>query len=77
MLVRALFFAFIALALLGDARIFLFVLNRFVFGDHQEEKNPWHWLMFVTPPVLPRTDRAVLAARDWIDGSWRRRSSSV
>ena len=42
----------IALALLGDARIFLFVMNRFVWGSHRHEKSPWQWLMYVTPPAL-------------------------
>ena len=46
MLLRALFAAFVLLALLGDARIFLFVMNRVVFGSHRQEKSPWHWLMF-------------------------------
>ena len=42
----------IALALLGDARMFLFVLNHFVFGSHREETSPWKWLLYATPPVL-------------------------
>lgn len=52
MLVRAFFAAFVLLALLGDARIFLFVMNRVVFGSHRQEKSPWHWLMWVVPPLL-------------------------
>ena len=40
MLVRAIFAVFILFALLGDARIFLFVLNHFVFGSHRQEKTP-------------------------------------
>ena len=52
MLVRAIFVLFVLLALLGDARIFLFVLNRVVFGSHRHEKNPWGWLMYVTAPLL-------------------------
>jgi predicted MPP superfamily phosphohydrolase len=51
-MVRIVFGAFVLLALLGDARVFLFVLNRFVFGSHREEKSPWQWLMYVVPPGL-------------------------
>jgi len=51
-MIRALFAVFVLLALLGDARIFLFVLNRFVFGSHREERSPWTWLMFAVPPLL-------------------------
>jgi uncharacterized protein len=51
-MLRALFYAMVFFALLGDARIFLFVLNRFVFGSHRHEKSPWTWLIWVTPPVL-------------------------
>jgi predicted MPP superfamily phosphohydrolase len=49
---RPLFFVLLALALVGDARIFLFVLNRIVFGGHREEKNPLHWLLYAVPPLL-------------------------
>jgi uncharacterized protein len=52
MLVRAVFVIFVLLALLGAARIFLFVLNRVVFGSHRQEKNPWGWLVYVTTPAL-------------------------
>ena len=52
MLVRAVFAIFVLLALLGDARIFLFVLNRVVFGTHRHEKNPWGWLIYLTTPLL-------------------------
>jgi uncharacterized protein len=52
MLVRAFFAAFVVVALLGDARIFLFIMNRVVFGSHREEKSPWHWLMWTVPPLL-------------------------
>src|SRR5947207_15175247 len=51
-MLRALFVAFVILALLGDARIFLFVLNRVVMGSHKEERSPWNWLMFAVPPLL-------------------------
>jgi len=43
---------FVLLALLGDARLFLFVMNRFVYGNHREEQSPWQWLMWVAPPLL-------------------------
>jgi uncharacterized protein len=46
-----LFFVLLTLALIGDARIFLFVLNRIVFGGHREEKNPT-WLLYATLPLL-------------------------
>jgi len=49
---RPLFFALLTLALFGDARVFLFVMNRFVFGNHRTEKSPWTWLTYVTPPLL-------------------------
>ncbi len=49
---RALFTTFIALALLGDARIFLFVFNRFVYGSHRQEKSPHRWLLWVVTPLL-------------------------
>jgi uncharacterized protein len=46
------FFILVVLALLGDARIFLFIINRVVFGNHRHEKNPWTPLLYVIPPVL-------------------------
>ena len=49
---HALFIGFIALALLGDARIFLFVFNRFVYGSHREEESPHRWLLWVVTPLL-------------------------
>src|SRR5437016_11239603 len=52
MLARVIFAIFLLLALLGDARIFLFVLNRVVFGSQRQERNPWGWLMYVTVPLL-------------------------
>jgi hypothetical protein len=52
MLVRSIFAVFVLLALLGDARIFLFVMNRFVFGSHRQEQTPWGWLTYTVPPVL-------------------------
>src|ERR1043165_7926997 len=67
MLVRALFAAFVLLALLGDARIFLFVMNRVVFGSHREEKSPWHWLMWTVPPVLLALTALFWPLNQWID----------
>ncbi|HEV7573901.1 MAG TPA: hypothetical protein VGQ21_20600, partial [Thermoanaerobaculia bacterium] len=67
MLLRLVFFAFILLALLGDARIFLFVLNRFVFGSHREEHSEWKWLMFATPPVLIGLTALIWPLNQWID----------
>lgn len=51
-MLRTLFFILLPLALLGDARVFLFILNRVVFGSHREEKSPWKWLIYVVPPIL-------------------------
>jgi hypothetical protein len=51
-MLRALFFALLTLALIGDARIFLFVMNRIVFGGHREEKSKVHWLLYAVPPLL-------------------------
>jgi predicted MPP superfamily phosphohydrolase len=52
MLTYAIFFTLTLFALLGDARIFLFVMNRMVFGSHRHEKSPWEWLLYAVPPVL-------------------------
>src|SRR5947209_15205650 len=67
MLLRFVFFAFILLALLGDARIFLFVMNRFVFGSHRDEQSPWKWLMFVTPPVLLLLTALIWPLNQWLE----------
>lgn len=67
MLLRLVFFAFILLALLGDARIFLFVMNRFVFGSHRDEQSPWKWLMFATPPVLIGLTALIWPLNQWLD----------
>lgn len=47
-----LFFVLLVLACFGDARIFLFVMNRVVFGSHREEKAKLHWLLYAVPPLL-------------------------
>jgi uncharacterized protein len=51
-MLRPLFFSLLVLALIGDARIFLFVANRVVFGSHREEKAKLHWLLYAVPPLL-------------------------
>jgi len=65
LLVRAIFYAFILLALLGDARIFLFIVNRFVYASHREEKTPWASLVWIMPPLL-----IGLTALFWPLGRW-------
>ncbi|MEA2165707.1 MAG: uncharacterized protein QOK37_3834 [Thermoanaerobaculia bacterium] len=67
MLLRLVFFAFTLLALLGDARIFLFVMNRWVVGDHRTEKSPWNWLLFVTPPLLIALTALAWPLNQWIE----------
>ncbi len=52
MTAHIIFFILVALALLGDARIFLFILNRVVFGNHRHEHSPWKPLLYIVPPVL-------------------------
>jgi predicted MPP superfamily phosphohydrolase len=49
---HTIFFILTAFALLGDARIFLFIMNRVVFGDHRHEHSPWKPLLYIVPPVL-------------------------
>ena len=66
-MIRFLFFAFVTLALLGDARIFLFLLNRSVFGDHREEKPPWTSLVFAVPPLLLALTLLFWPLSNWID----------
>ena len=51
-MLRTIFFILLPFALLGDARVFFFVMNRVVFGSHRHEKSPWKWLMYVIPPLL-------------------------
>src|SRR4051812_11145966 len=64
-MIRTLFFVFTAFALLGDLRIFLFILNRVVWGNHKDEKSPWQWLIYVLPPLL-----VVLTALFWPLNTW-------
>ncbi|HYK02484.1 MAG TPA: metallophosphoesterase [Thermoanaerobaculia bacterium] len=51
-MLQSLFLSLLVLALVGDARVFFFVANRIVFGSHKHEKPPFHWLLFVVPPLL-------------------------
>ena len=66
-MLRSVFFAFLLLALLGDARIFLFVMNRLVFGSHREEKSNWHWLMYAVPPLLLALTALFWPLNQWIE----------
>ncbi len=65
-MLRPLFFSLLFLALVGDARIFLFVLNRLVFGAHREEKAKLHWLMYAVPPLLLFLTLLFLPLHEWI-----------
>jgi predicted MPP superfamily phosphohydrolase len=67
MLLRAVFAVFVLLALLGDARVFLFVLNRFVFGSHRHEKTPWGWMMYTVPPLLLFFSALFPVVGRWLD----------
>lgn len=71
-MVRVIFVAFVLLALLGDARVFLFVMNRFVYGSHREEKSPWQFLFWVVPPLL-----LLLTALFWPVNQWIERLMST
>ena len=51
-MLQFLFFVLLALALAGDARIFLFVANTIVFGAHREEKPRFQWLLKAVPLLL-------------------------
>ncbi len=51
-MLRPLFFSLLVFALLGDARVFLFVMNRVVWGSHREERSRFHFLMYAVPPLL-------------------------
>jgi uncharacterized protein len=66
-MLRSLFFAFLVLALFGDARIFLFVVNHVVFGSHREEKSRWHWLLYAVPPLLLVLTALFWPLNQWID----------
>lgn len=71
-MLRFFFFLLLAFALLGDARIFLFVMNRLVFGSHRHEKSPWAPLMWITPIVLLILTSLFWPLHRWIDWMLRR-----
>src|SRR4051812_2888765 len=71
-MLRSVFAVFLLLALLGDARVFLFVLNRAVFGSHREERSRWHWLLYAVPPLL-----LALTALSWPLNQWIERLMST
>lgn len=71
-MLRFLFFFLLVFALLGDARIFLFVMNRLVFGSHRHEKSPWTPLMWITPIVLLILTSLFWPLHRWIDWMLRR-----
>ena len=65
-MLRPLFFILLSLALVGDARVFLFVMNRLVFGSHREEKAKLHWLLYAVPPLLLFLTLLFLPLNEWI-----------
>jgi predicted MPP superfamily phosphohydrolase len=65
--VRVVFAILVVLALLGDARIFLFILNRLVFGSHRDEHSPWKPLIFIVPPLLLGLTLLFRPVDDWIE----------
>lgn len=65
-MLRPLFFSLLFLALVGDVRIFLWVLNRLVFGAHREEKAKLHWLMYAVPPLLLFLTLLFWPLHEWI-----------
>lgn len=68
MLVIFVFSILVALALLGDARIFFFVMNRVVFGNHRHEKSPWMFLFYTLPPALLLLTALFWPLQQWL--SW-------
>lgn len=66
-MLRPLFFTLLLLALVGDARIFLFVANRIVFGSHRHEHNPLKWMLWATPPVLLLLTLLFWPLHRWLD----------
>lgn len=67
MAVRIVFVILVVLALLGDARIFLYILNRLVFGGHRDEHSPWNPLIFIVPPLLLGLTLLFRPVDDWIE----------
>ena len=72
-MLRFVFFLLLLLALLGDARIFFFIMNRVVFGDHREEKSPWMPLLYIVPPILLGLTALFWPLHRWIDWMLRTR----
>ena len=72
MLYRTIFYSFIVLALLGDARVFLFVANRYVFASRREENHPYERLIWAMPPLL-----VGLTALFWPLGIWIERMHTM
>jgi predicted MPP superfamily phosphohydrolase len=70
--IRIVFVFLVLLALLGDARIFLYILNRLVFGGHRDEQSPWKPLIFIVPPLL-----LVLTLLFWPMNRWIERLLST
>jgi hypothetical protein len=66
-MLRPLFFSLLFFALIGDARVFLFVANRVVFGSHREEKSRFHWLLYAVPPLLLVLTLLFWPLHAWID----------
>jgi predicted MPP superfamily phosphohydrolase len=66
-MLRPLFFTLLFFALFGDARVFLFVANRIVFGSHREEKSRFHWLLYAVPPLLLVLTLLFWPLHAWID----------
>jgi predicted MPP superfamily phosphohydrolase len=65
-ILRPLFFTLLFLALIGDARVFLFVVNRLVFGSHLQEKSPFHWMLYAVPPLLLALTLLFWPLHQWI-----------
>ncbi|HEX8408122.1 MAG TPA: metallophosphoesterase [Thermoanaerobaculia bacterium] len=65
-MLRPLFFSLLFLALVGDARVFFFVMNRIVFGNHRDEKSPYHWLLYAVPPLLLALTLLFWPLHSWI-----------
>src|SRR2546430_849276 len=66
-MVRAIFAAFVILALLGDARVFLFAINHLVLGSQREEKSRWRWLLYAAPPLLLGLTALFWPLNQWIE----------
>ncbi|HSP13273.1 MAG TPA: metallophosphoesterase [Thermoanaerobaculia bacterium] len=66
MTAHVVFFLLVVFALLGDARIFLFIINRVVFGSHRHEKNPWKPLLYIVPPILLFLTALFWPVHQWI-----------